>query len=370
MASSPASRFVVPTKRIHTERELERFLHSETFRLLWRYVEELNESVAGRPVSSVAPQERSPSASSSPAATRRPPSSRCVNGVCALLDRLGAWIDEVPAHEGQRGRFGNTAFRTWFDKLAEHVLALVRDLLGDAGGDEDACVELAPYLCDAFGNRQRIDYGTGHEASFLAFLYCLRALHLFGKHDAPDVALRVLPKYLEVARRLQSTYMLEPAGSHGVWGLDDFAFLPFLLGSSQLREQQHRDNDGDGESVAVAPSAVLDADTVERLGDEYLYFGAVRFIMHTKKGPFSEHSPILYDISAVRSWSKVNKGMLKMYRAEVWSKRPVIQHFLFGRIIAYPEEGEEEKQQQQLAQQGNGRDGERTTDDSSCGSST
>jgi len=46
-----------------------------------------------------------------------------------------------------------------------------------------AVVELAPYLIDSFGNATRIDYGTGHETTFAALLYCLAALGVVGEDD-------------------------------------------------------------------------------------------------------------------------------------------------------------------------------------------
>lgn len=38
-----------------------------------------------------------------------------------------------------------------------------------------AIIELSAYLDDAFGNRVRIDYGTGHETSFIVWMCACHA---------------------------------------------------------------------------------------------------------------------------------------------------------------------------------------------------
>lgn len=48
------------------------------------------------------------------------------------------------------------------------------------------------------------------------------------------------------------------------------------------------------------------------------------FLFQMKTGPFAEHSNQLWNISAVPSWSKVNQGLIRMYKAEVsgvWPSR-------------------------------------------------
>ena len=52
--------------------------------------------------------------------------------------------------------------------------------------------ELATYFADAFGNATRIDYGTGHELSFFAWLLGLEEAGLLEAADRPAVVARVL----------------------------------------------------------------------------------------------------------------------------------------------------------------------------------
>jgi serine/threonine-protein phosphatase 2A activator len=67
-----------------------------------------------------------------------------------------------------------------------------------------------------------------------------------------------------------------------------------------------------------------------------MYFSAIQFIYDVKRGPFWEHSPVLYDISGIKDgWAKINKGMIKMWAAEVLGKFPVVQHFPFGSLFEW-----------------------------------
>eukprot|EP00256_Glycine_max_P019597 XP_003538126.2 serine/threonine-protein phosphatase 2A activator 2 [Glycine max] len=128
----------------------------------------------------------------------------------------------------------------------------------------------------------------------------------------------------DLMRKLQLQYCLEPVGSHGVWGLDDYHFLPFIFGSSQLIDHKY-----------MKPKSIHNEDILENFSNEYLYLACIAFVKKVKKGVFAEHSPMLDDISGVPNWNKVNTGLLKMYKAEVLEKVPIMQHFLFGSIIKW-----------------------------------
>lgn len=127
-------------------------------------------------------------------------------------------------------------------------------------------------------------------------------------------------------RKLQLTYMLEPAGSHGVWGLDDYHFLPFLFGAAELVDHP----------VITKPDDIHKEKLMTEYSEEYIYMNCIQFIKKVKKNaPFYECSPILNDISGAASWAKVASGLIKMYQGEVLFKHPVIKHTHFGSLFKF-----------------------------------
>ncbi|KAH0365032.1 phosphotyrosyl phosphatase activator, partial [Aureobasidium melanogenum] len=341
--------FEQPSKRINDGDDLSFFLRSSAYADIMTWILQLNRSMIP-----IKPSDDSSLVDTWPLQSKNITLSDEVLKLNHLIRELDALMEKAPPESGPR-RFGNAAFRTWYKAVHEATPSLLQDALSDklwgrARDDAELSalnLELAAYLLASFGSPERLDYGTGHELSFLAFLACIWKLGGFAHADSGvqerAIVTAVIQPYLDLVRKLILTYSLEPAGSHGVWGLDDHSFIPYILGSAQYCAPIHVDstiipNEG-SLSGSPSPNRTAKNDSAEMYRDTNMYFSAIAFIFDVKKGPFWEHSPTLFDISGIKDgWAKINKGMIKMYNAEVLSKFPVVQHFPFGSLFRWEQD--------------------------------
>ena len=333
--------FEQPTKRIHDGADVSFFLTSVAYRDIITFILQLSRAVIPRKEE----VDGCLKTRTWPLNSEDVTYSDSDTKLRTLLTKLINLIDEVPPDTGPR-RFGNVSFRKWYKLVEDQVDDLLQECLPEPL--LAAREEIGPYLLGSFGSPQRLDYGTGHELSFLAFLACLWKVDYFPQAEPGieerGIVLGVFELYLTLIRKLIKTYTLEPAGSHGVWGLDDNSFLPYIFGSAQLAPAISESDDTPTEgSLPDAPeaSAVTKSNLVDKEKDTNMYFSAIAFIYDVKKGPFWEHSPMLFDISGIKDgWGKINKGMIKMYNAEVLGKFPVVQHFPFGSLFKWEKDPE------------------------------
>eukprot|EP00736_Rhodelphis_marinus_P000621 Rmarinus@m.29574 len=297
---------MLPEPLLRSEQDVRVFLRSSACKAIIDFVNALSDSVRGVTISAEVKE------------------SEAVKKFTAVLEEVEVSIDKFPPYEVQY-RYGNPAFREFHSNLVTISEDLLAPLL-----PEQYVEEVAAYLIRSFGDQSRIDYGTGHETNFLCVLLCLARLDVLKESDYCAAVLRIFTKYLAIMRKLETTYWLEPAGSRGAWSLDDYHILPFLFGASQLRGHKR-----------LRPKSVCNNEYVDHFSKDYLYFDCIRFVNSIKTESLAWHSPMLYDISGVKTWDKVFTGCLKMYKAEVLGKYPVMQHFLFGEVISYtpPPEG-------------------------------
>lgn len=295
-------RFLEPEKAIKSITDMALWEKSEAYIEYTGFVATLNEAIKGKPLSVDCKI------------------SDNIKKIQNLLENIDKMIDEYPPLE-QPQRFGNVAFRDWLMKVKSNTSQMLQEALHPKL--HLAIPEIKVYLEESFGNATRIDYGTGHEMAFVMFLCCLYKIGNFKEEDNVATVFLIFNKYLNIARKLQKTYRMEPAGSHGVWSLDDYQFIPFIWGSSQLVDQPK----------IYPPSKFLEDDIINKYSDEYMFLSCIKYIKDVKTGPFAEHSNQLWSISAVGSWTKINQGLIKMYKKEVLAKFPVIQHVLFGSLL-------------------------------------
>lgn len=307
---SDESQLNVPEKRLLTEDDMKLWETSTTKQDLLSFIEKLAESVKGHENEQI----------------EKPVSQAITSTETILLTSIEKFIENHPVPDNTKSRFGKIEFRDFYDDVQLHSIELLKETYPSL--TDFQTTQLSTYLIESWGNKRRIDYGSGHELNFLCFLYGLTQYRVFSlETDSVNLVLIIFIKYLNIMRILESKYWLEPAGSHGVWGLDDYHFLPFLFGAFQLATHKH-----------LKPMSIHNDEVVDMFKDKYLYFGCISFINSIKtSASLRWHSPMLDDISGVKKWSKVAEGMIKMYNAEVLSKLPIMQHFYFSDFLKCPD---------------------------------
>lgn len=240
-------RFLEPVKAVKSITDMAIWEKSEAYMEYTGFIATLNEAIKAKPLSVDCKV------------------SDNLTKVLNLFGIIDNFIDEYPPVE-QPQRFGNTAFRDWLAKIKQNTTRLLQEALHP--NLHLAIPEIKVYLEESFGNGTRIDYGTGHEMSLVMFLCCLYKIGYLNKEDNVATVFLIFNKYINIVRRLQKTYRMEPAGSHGVWSLDDYQFVPFIWGSSQLIDQPK----------IYPPVKFLDEEVVEKYADEYIFLSCIKYI--------------------------------------------------------------------------------------------
>jgi serine/threonine-protein phosphatase 2A activator len=200
--------FKIPIKMIREESDISLFQSSEAFLRLLDFIQSLNSSVQNKKNSQ----------------------SNCrLSFITNKLMQMMDDADEIAPVECN-SRFGNSQYRIWLQRQIQNSPEFHRKYVEN----DNLVQELHPYFIGSFGDYDRIDYGSGHELSFVAWLCCLHLVGIIKFEDFEGVVLVIFQTYLKLVRKIQILYNLEPAGSKGVWGLDDFQFLPYFWGSCQL----------------------------------------------------------------------------------------------------------------------------------------
>jgi serine/threonine-protein phosphatase 2A activator len=163
-------KFIQPLKKINEGTDLSFFLVSQAHTTLTQFLLYLNGSAF--PIPDTTLPEKFQGFDSD---IDKEKLSLTSQNLIKLLETLDNLIDQTPPEVGPR-RFGNVAFRSWYEKVTAQCPDLLKaylpeDVLYFPSSDVvSSSDELGAYLLGSFGSSQRLDYGTGHELSFLAFV--------------------------------------------------------------------------------------------------------------------------------------------------------------------------------------------------------
>ncbi len=299
--------FCLATKIGNKPDLMPKFLTSPAFKDIVNFLYNIQNKIKGIKLSDIPPKSN----------------NKCLSNFENLFNSLEELYIKFPPKEGNE-KYNIPVFKDFHTYLVQNYEnIMMNSVLKLENIPKNLVLELKSYFIDSFGNPSRMDYGTGHELNFLCFLYVLYKADLYTENDFPFLALNIFFKYVIFMRKLQTNYVLEPAGARGVWGLDEYQFVPFIFGAAQLIDNKE-----------INPKGILDDNILKKYKDEYIYLDCVDYIKSVKTGAsFGHYAPILESITNAKNWEKIAKGLVRMYQDDVLGKIVIIQHFYFGSVL-------------------------------------
>lgn len=182
------------------------------------------------------------------------------------LDKIRQIISSTPLSD-EKGRFANPNLRIVFLQIKHEN----------------------KYFINSWGNSKRLDYGAGHELNYLCYCY---QKYVERELNINEVC-NLLIEYFKIVKMFIEKFNIEPAGSKGMWTLDSYQLLPFVIGSAQASKK------------------------VEEWFQDIL----------------DRNKSILVGRLIYRKWNDVHEDMYKMYDREVLSRHVVTKSFLYSEYL-------------------------------------
>lgn len=202
-----------------------------------------------------------------------------------ILFKISNIVENTPLSE-TKGRYANPGMVNVIEKIEEEC----KDDESKPENDEKM-----KYLINSFGNKTRMDFGTGHELNFLCFLYTNVKDGLIEINQVYDI----LNHYFDIVRLFIRKFNIEAAGSRGCWSIDDYLLLPYLFGSSERVKERTGNNRVSNDNMEIF---------------------------------YNNTSPVLMKMMN-NSWKEVNNELIRTYDETVLQKNVVTQHFIYSKYL-------------------------------------
>ncbi|EDV47937.2 serine/threonine-protein phosphatase 2A activator [Drosophila erecta] len=300
-----------PVCRVQSTSDIEAWLASRAYSTLITYLNDVSTEIQGI------------------RSTDLFPIGQNIRRLSAIFDKLDAMIvanPPAPVALGASLDPGNKGYRRWAHSMLRDIYQIVEEAVPSSKCRH--VNELGVYLSGSFGSSTKIEYGTGHELSFLFFMCALfQAEILKQEEDLAASALVLFDRYLQFVRRLQVTYSVNSSNWHGGYSLDKFQFVPFIWGLAQLCYE-----------APFSPQKMLNEDTIAQYRKAYMLINCVGHIASTNIGTFARHSSQLWSLAALSSWPKIHRSLMFMYMEDILLDVDNLNALRFGEMMSFEQD--------------------------------